>query len=292
MRLIKLIIIGLTIALTGCASGVKYKDMASSIPALQAEKGRIYFFRSASMLGAALQPSIMLDGVQVGESKPGGFFFIDRTAGNHEVTTATEVEKKLTFTLDKGEVKYVKTSVGLGFFVGRVIPELANAADAKKELVDLSYTGSEANEGNSGMATAGKPRSSAEQASVSEKSAEANLTERWDGLMECEARQDTGQNSAAYQVKFAMEVRGNSVNVHRKTAEVLETLSGQVTDNMLELRGIGYRIKDPSKNWQLTVRGDLQPGATTYSGKGSMRSNGKVIRACELKMTRSSIPAS
>src|SRR5437867_2668269 len=186
MRLIKLIIIGLTIALTGCASGVKYKDMASSIPALQAEKGRIYFFRSASMLGAALQPSIMLDGVQVGE---------------------------------------------------------------------------------------------------------ANLTERWDGLMECEARQDTGQNSAAYQVKFAMEVRGNSVNVHRKTAEILETLSGQVTDNMLELRGIGYRIKDPSKNWQLIVRGDLQPGATTYSGKGSMRANGKMIRACELKMTRSSNPA-
>ncbi|WP_229750972.1 DUF2846 domain-containing protein [Undibacterium terreum] len=134
-------VLSIAIALTGCASGVKHKDMESSIPALQADKGRIYFFRSSSMFGAAIQPSITLDGQKVGDSKPGGFFFVDSNIGNHEVATSTEVEKKLTFTLEKGEVKYVKTSPSFGIMVGRIIPELANAEEAKKELPDLSYTG-------------------------------------------------------------------------------------------------------------------------------------------------------
>ncbi len=133
--------IGVVIAMTGCASGIKHKDMESTIPALQADKGRIYFFRSSSMLGAAIQPSVLLDGKKVGDSKPGGFFFVDSDSGNHEVSTSTEVEKKLTFTLDKGEAKYVQTSVGLGFIVYRVYPELVNAEKARQELPDLSYTG-------------------------------------------------------------------------------------------------------------------------------------------------------
>ncbi|GGC68882.1 hypothetical protein GCM10011396_14840 [Undibacterium terreum] len=142
MRFMKLAtVLSIAIALTGCASGVKHKDMESSIPALQADKGRIYFFRSSSMFGAAIQPSITLDGQKVGDSKPGGFFFVDSNIGNHEVATSTEVEKKLTFTLEKGEVKYVKTSPSFGIMVGRIIPELANAEEAKKELPDLSYTG-------------------------------------------------------------------------------------------------------------------------------------------------------
>jgi len=141
MRIIRIGLIALAIVLGGCASGVKHKDMASSIPTLEADKGRIYFYRSASMMGAAIQPSIKLDGVQVGESKPGGFFFVDSAAGNHEVMCSTEVDKKLTFTLAKGEVKYVKTSISFGVLVGRVIPELVSSKEAQKELPELSFTG-------------------------------------------------------------------------------------------------------------------------------------------------------
>jgi hypothetical protein len=143
MRFLKFLIVSLVIALTGCASGVKYHDMAASIPTLKADQGRLYFFRSASMMGAAIQPDIKLDGAVVGESKPGGFFYVDAKPGNHEVSTSTEVENKLTFTLDKGEVKYIKTSIGFGFAVGHVKPELVSEADAKAELPDLAYTGGE-----------------------------------------------------------------------------------------------------------------------------------------------------
>lgn len=142
MRFIKLFVVCTVIVLAGCAaSGLKQKDMASSIPAVSADSGRIFFFRSSGFAGGAVQPSIKLDGAIVGESKPGGFFYVDAAPGKHEVATSTEAENKLTFVLEKGEVKYVKTSVSMGLFVGRVIPTLVSNTDAMVELPDLSYTG-------------------------------------------------------------------------------------------------------------------------------------------------------
>ncbi|MBI2508706.1 MAG: DUF2846 domain-containing protein, partial [Betaproteobacteria bacterium] len=90
-----------------------------------------------------IQPSVMLNGQQVGDSKPGGFFFVDRDPGNYEVLLSTEVERKLTFTLAGGQEQYVKMTVTLGVIVYRVFPELVDAATAKADMQDLSYTGTE-----------------------------------------------------------------------------------------------------------------------------------------------------
>lgn len=125
----------------GCATGIKHDQMASSMPSLKSGEGRIYFFRSGSMFGAALQPDIRLNGRVVGESKPGGFFYLDRPAGNYVATASTETEKSLTFTLQPGETKYVRSSPGFGLVVGRIILELETPEKAKAELGSLSYTG-------------------------------------------------------------------------------------------------------------------------------------------------------
>lgn len=130
-----------TSLLAGCASGVKHSEMAASIPTVKAGEGRIYFLRSASMFGAAIQPDIRLNNEVVGESKPGGFFFVDRPAGKYIASAATETEKTLSFVLDAGETKYVRSSPSLGLMVGRVVLELETPENAKEELSSLSYTG-------------------------------------------------------------------------------------------------------------------------------------------------------
>jgi hypothetical protein len=126
---------------SACASGPKMSEMASSIPALKPDQGRVYFYRSSSMLGAAMQPTINLNGTAVGESKPGGFFFVDTRPGPMEVATSTEVERKLTFTLAAGQTRYVRTVVGFGVMVGRVYPELVDNPTGEKEIADAGYTG-------------------------------------------------------------------------------------------------------------------------------------------------------
>ena len=57
--------------------------------------------------------------------------------------TATETEKPLSFALDAGETKYVRTSPSLGLIVGRVVPELETPEKAQSELPSLSFAPNE-----------------------------------------------------------------------------------------------------------------------------------------------------
>ena len=131
----------LALTLGACATGPKYAQVKASLPVVAADKGRVYFYRSGTPFGAAIQPAVMLNGEKVGDSQPGGVFYVDRAPGNYEVVLSTEVERKLTFTLDRDQGKYVRMSVGLGVLIYRVYPELADRETAEAEMQDLSFTG-------------------------------------------------------------------------------------------------------------------------------------------------------
>jgi hypothetical protein len=128
----------LVLFLSGCATGPKYTEVLSTIPSLASSQGRIYFYRP-SALGAAVQPDINLNGQKVGTAKPHGFYFVDRAPGNYEVTAATETEKRLTFTLEPRQERYVRLKIQMGLFVGRIVPELIDKAEAEGELKELSF---------------------------------------------------------------------------------------------------------------------------------------------------------
>jgi len=130
----------LALSLSACASGVKFTDMKPSLVPPTQEVGRIYFYRPVT-LGAALTPDILVNGKRVGESVAWGFFHIDRPAGNYEVMTSTEVERKVSFVLEKGQTRYVRFSVSMGFMVGHVYGELVDQATAMPELEECKYAG-------------------------------------------------------------------------------------------------------------------------------------------------------
>lgn len=143
MRIVKSVLTLLALVLiTGCAAtGPRYSEIAPSIPSISGDKGRVYFFRADTMLGAAVTSDIRLNNRVVGKSERGSFFYVDEAPGNCTVSTATEVERQLTFTLSAGETKYVRTSVSMGVLVGRVNSILASPNDAKAEIANLHYTG-------------------------------------------------------------------------------------------------------------------------------------------------------
>jgi hypothetical protein len=55
------------------------------------------------------------------------------------VTAATETEKKLTFTLEPRQERYVRLKIQMGVFVGRIVPELVDKVQAEGELQGLSF---------------------------------------------------------------------------------------------------------------------------------------------------------
>ncbi|ALS63338.1 MULTISPECIES: DUF2846 domain-containing protein [Pandoraea] len=130
--------------LAGCASGPKRAEMASAIPTIKTGEGRVYFYRSSSPFGAAVQPEIRLNDEIVGSSKPGGFFFVDRPAGQYKASASTETEKTLSFSLDSGETKYVRSSVSMGLLIGHVVLELEQPEVGEAALDSMSYTGKDA----------------------------------------------------------------------------------------------------------------------------------------------------
>ncbi|MDR2154837.1 MAG: DUF2846 domain-containing protein [Burkholderiaceae bacterium] len=120
--------------------------MADSIPTLKSGQGRVYFLRSSSIVGVAIQPDVRLNGEVVGTSKSGGFFFVDRPAGNYLAAASTETEKTLSFSLAAGETKYLRMSPSIGLLVGRIVINLETPEKAKEELPSLSYTGTAASD--------------------------------------------------------------------------------------------------------------------------------------------------
>lgn len=143
MRLAKMTFAFVVLAfLAACAAtGPLYTEVVSAIPAVPATKGRIYFFRPDTFVGGAVTSDIRLNGKVVGVSERGSFFFVDEDPGSCTVITSTETEKQLTFVLERGQTRYVQTSVSIGVLVGRINPELVAPDVAKKEIENLHYTG-------------------------------------------------------------------------------------------------------------------------------------------------------
>lgn len=129
--------------LVGCAtSGMRPSELRSSLAPPKQDEGRIFFYRAASPFGSAVQPGIKLNGVAVGTSKPGGFFYVDRPAGKYEAHAATEVDRMISFALAPGETKYIRTSPSFGVLIGRINFELMNPSEAQAQMASLHYTGS------------------------------------------------------------------------------------------------------------------------------------------------------
>lgn len=137
-RLFACCLIALT--LSACASGIKFTEMNPAITPKDADSGRIFFYRT-TIMGAALKPDIRLNGTKVGDSVAQGFFYVDRPAGNYEIVTSTEVDRKVSFVLEKGQTRYVRFSVSMGFFVGHVYGELVDPAVGLEEIKECKYTG-------------------------------------------------------------------------------------------------------------------------------------------------------
>lgn len=135
-----ILVIMASLYLLGCATGPEFSEVAPSLDTVTPETGRIYVYRTA-IFGAAVQPEVRLNGEVVGKAVPDGFFYVDREPGNYKIETSTEVDRHLSFTLEKGQTRYVRLNISMGFFIGHVYPELVENEIGQKEIQQCNYTG-------------------------------------------------------------------------------------------------------------------------------------------------------
>ncbi len=139
---IKLVVLFVAMFMLGaCAtSGPKFAEYKDQVPKFNPDLGRIYFYRT-SAFGAAVRPNVVLNNQVVGEAIAKGFFYVDREPGDYIAVTSTEVDRKVSFTLEKGQTRYIRFGIGLGFFVGHVYPELVDEQVGLSEISECRYTG-------------------------------------------------------------------------------------------------------------------------------------------------------
>lgn len=117
-----------------------YAILHPSEPAIAEGQGRIYFYREGGLMGAAIQPTIMIDGVSAGgRAKPGDYFYVDRPAGTYEISTETEKKEAITATVTAGQSMYVRMDIKMGLFVGHVQPSIIDPQQAVGEISDCDW---------------------------------------------------------------------------------------------------------------------------------------------------------
>lgn len=126
--------------LAGCASGPSYQEAVGNIPVAAADQGRIYVYR-VTTLGTAVQPAVRINGEQVGKAVPKGFFYVDRPAGNYQISASTEATRDLTVSLEAGEEKYVRLEMKMGVLAGHVKPVLVDREEGLAEIQKTKYIG-------------------------------------------------------------------------------------------------------------------------------------------------------
>lgn len=136
MRTCTLAAIMILCVLNGCGLGPTYREFSPTLAPVPTGDGRVFFYRT-SIFGATLQPAILVNGEKVGTSIAGGFFYVDRPAGNYTIHASNEKNRVLSLVLDPGAVYFVRFRAA---FPASVYPELVDAETAKDEIANCNYT--------------------------------------------------------------------------------------------------------------------------------------------------------
>ena len=122
--------------LAGCATGPDFKAYTSGSRLTPPKDGeaRVWFYRPSKFIGSAVQPTVYLNGVEVGKAQPGSFFYADRPEGTYEVKCTTEWADKTQLTVVRNNVHYVRLTMLPGVLVGHVLPKVVPEEQALKEI--------------------------------------------------------------------------------------------------------------------------------------------------------------
>ncbi len=131
--------------LSGCASvpmgdATRSAELKKFTPS--PTSGQIYVCRDSRFFGAAVTPTVELNGKPVARLGRSKFFFAELPPGDHTVVIKTlEHDSKFPFTVTAGQQIYFTTWISFGVIAGRGIIDTLSADEGKKCVSESALVG-------------------------------------------------------------------------------------------------------------------------------------------------------
>jgi hypothetical protein len=129
------LVVLLTALLSACASTVEPETAEVRFTAPEG-KARIYFYRTGVPFLIALQPVFVVNAKAVGRAVHDEVFFRDAFPGRYQVFMASDPETVLSFTLEEGELKFVKAVIDFSITGSRISAALVEEKTGRQEIGD------------------------------------------------------------------------------------------------------------------------------------------------------------
>lgn len=124
----KTFIAALALAATSTAPAMAEEKAAVVIPPPPAGKGQIVFFRTGTIIGAALGCSVNEKGQKISSLGSGKYFILVTEPGRHEYMVKSEAKDVLALEVEADETQYALCKIKMGMMVGR--PDLSPSTEA------------------------------------------------------------------------------------------------------------------------------------------------------------------
>jgi hypothetical protein len=99
------------------------------IPAPPAGKGQIVFYRTGTIMGAAMGCAVNEKGQKISSLGAGRYFLLVTDPGRHEYTVKSEAKDVLALEVEADETQYAMCRIKMGFMAGR--PDLRPSTEAE-----------------------------------------------------------------------------------------------------------------------------------------------------------------
>lgn len=126
------------VLISGCsASGPTFRPIAP----IPDGKGVVYIYRTPSFVGGGVYGTVSANKKPMTKIKNGGYFPDVTDPGTVHFEVSTEATNEADVMVDNGKEKYLKTTVGMGMFVGHlkfseVSPEIGRKEIHESSLLD------------------------------------------------------------------------------------------------------------------------------------------------------------
>ncbi len=125
------------------AATTKGSPAPATLPAAPEGQGQIIFWRSGTMVGAAMGCGVNIGTERISALGAGKYFILNLAPGAYEFNAKSEAKDVLNLEVEPGETYHVKCTIRMGLMSGRPNLSPSNLAEFNEKRDGLKYVDSD-----------------------------------------------------------------------------------------------------------------------------------------------------